>query len=73
MCAMSLFFCHLVEYIFNGIADGFNLILAVSWIAICVKCRSRGNNPAATSTESFSGGLGRPKQRHNAVYIFPIK
>ena len=56
---MSLFFCHLVEYTFNGSADGFSVYL---FMFICVKCRSRGNTPAATSTASVPDVLGRPKQ-----------
>ena len=63
---MSMFFCHLVEYTFDGSADGFSLYLSCFLMVMCVKCRSRGNTPAATSTASVPDVLGRPKQRHRA-------
>ena len=45
---------------------GLACILATSLMAICVKCRSSGSMPAATSTASVAAELGRPKQRHSA-------
>ena len=35
-------------------------------MAVYVKCRSRGNTLAATSTAPVPDVLGRPRQRHSA-------
>ena len=59
--SVILFSIHLM-----GLLIDLACILAVSLMAICVKCRSRGNTPAAMSTASVPAVLGRPRQRHSA-------
>ena len=59
--SVILFSIHLM-----GLLMDLACILAVSLMAICVNCRSRGNTPAASSTATVPDVLGIPRQRHFA-------